>query len=193
MILKICDFGTACDKKTIMTNNKGSSAWMAPEVFKGNDYSEKCDVFSWAIILWQCLSRRQPFSKYDNEYAIQWSKVALGKKPPLLKNCPTKLKNLLECCWNQDPAVRLSMNEIVPIMEELYSHCEPATLYPLNLVPTTSKWIIRLLTPLLFMWFLHRCKRSESFHFKCFCKFSAWYKFENFTFLYCLEQLTEQL
>ncbi len=139
LILKICDFGTACDKKTIMTNNKGSSAWMAPEVFKGNDYSEKCDVFSWAIILWQCLSRRQPFSKYDNEYAIQWSKVALGKKPPLLKNCPSKLKNLLECCWNQDPAVRLSMNEIVPIMEELYSHCEPATLYPLKLVPTTSK------------------------------------------------------
>ncbi|KAH9408690.1 Mitogen-activated protein kinase kinase kinase 7 [Tyrophagus putrescentiae] len=138
LILKICDFGTACDKKTIMTNNKGSSAWMAPEVFKGNDYSEKCDVFSWAIILWQCLSRRQPFSKYDNEYAIQWSKVALGKKPPLLKNCPSKLKNLLECCWNQDPAVRLSMNEIVPIMEELYSHCEPATLYPLKLVPTTN-------------------------------------------------------
>lgn len=34
-ILKICDFGTACDKKTYMTNNKGSAAWMAPEVFEG--------------------------------------------------------------------------------------------------------------------------------------------------------------
>lgn len=33
--LKICDFGTACDKKTHMTNNKGSAAWMAPEVFEG--------------------------------------------------------------------------------------------------------------------------------------------------------------
>lgn len=30
--LKICDFGTAADKKTYMTNNKGSAAWMAPEV-----------------------------------------------------------------------------------------------------------------------------------------------------------------
>lgn len=35
--LKICDFGTACDKKTYMTNNKGSAAWMAPEVFEGCD------------------------------------------------------------------------------------------------------------------------------------------------------------
>jgi serine/threonine protein kinase len=34
-VLKICDFGTACDKKTYMTNNKGSAAWMAPEVFEG--------------------------------------------------------------------------------------------------------------------------------------------------------------
>jgi serine/threonine protein kinase len=31
-ILKICDFGTACDIHTHMTNNKGSAAWMAPEV-----------------------------------------------------------------------------------------------------------------------------------------------------------------
>lgn len=35
-ILKICDFGTACDAHTHMTNNKGSAAWMAPEVFEGN-------------------------------------------------------------------------------------------------------------------------------------------------------------
>ena len=33
--LKICDFGTACDQHTVMTNNKGSAAWMAPEVFEG--------------------------------------------------------------------------------------------------------------------------------------------------------------
>lgn len=30
--LKICDFGTVADKTAIMTNNKGSAAWMAPEV-----------------------------------------------------------------------------------------------------------------------------------------------------------------
>lgn len=36
-VLKICDFGTACDLKTNMTNNKGSAAWMAPEVFEGDE------------------------------------------------------------------------------------------------------------------------------------------------------------
>ena len=36
-VLKICDFGTACHLKTHMTNNKGSAAWMAPEVFEGQN------------------------------------------------------------------------------------------------------------------------------------------------------------
>jgi len=30
--LKICDFGTVADKSSMMTNNRGSAAWMAPEV-----------------------------------------------------------------------------------------------------------------------------------------------------------------
>ncbi len=38
-MLKICDFGTACDAHTHMTNNKGSAAWMAPEVFEGKVYT----------------------------------------------------------------------------------------------------------------------------------------------------------
>ena len=41
-VLKICDFGTACDAHTHMTNNKGSAAWMAPEVFEG--YMDNFDV-----------------------------------------------------------------------------------------------------------------------------------------------------
>ena len=38
LVLKICDFGTACDMQTHMTNNKGSAAWMAPEVFEGKSF-----------------------------------------------------------------------------------------------------------------------------------------------------------
>lgn len=38
-VLKICDFGTACDKTASLTNNKGSAAWMAPEVFEGMWFS----------------------------------------------------------------------------------------------------------------------------------------------------------
>ena len=72
-ILKICDFGTVTDKATLMTNNKGSAAWMAPEVFEGQTYTEKCDVFSWGIILWEVLSREQPFKEIELTFSIMWS------------------------------------------------------------------------------------------------------------------------
>lgn len=72
-VLKICDFGTVTDKATLMTNNKGSAAWMAPEVFEGSTYTEKCDVFSWGIILWEVLSRELPFKNIELAFGIMWS------------------------------------------------------------------------------------------------------------------------
>lgn len=48
-VLKICDFGTACERKTYMTNNKGSAAWMAPEVFESK--YKKVTHLSFACLL----------------------------------------------------------------------------------------------------------------------------------------------
>ena len=59
-----------------MTNMKGSAAWMAPEVFEGNTYSEKCDVFSWGIILWEMLTRRLPFEG-DKFNAVSYTHLTL--------------------------------------------------------------------------------------------------------------------
>lgn len=118
-VLKICDFGTACEIKTYMTNNKGSAAWMAPEVFEGCSYTEKCDVFSWGIILWEVLSRQKPFSNIaKSAYSIMWA-VHLGQRPPLLKGCPKPIEDLMTSCWSKDPRVRPSMRAVKDRMEDL--------------------------------------------------------------------------
>ncbi|KAM9840011.1 mitogen-activated protein kinase kinase kinase 7 isoform 2-T2 [Aulostomus maculatus] len=118
-VLKICDFGTACDIQTHMTNNKGSAAWMAPEVFEGNNYSEKCDVFSWGIILWEVITRRKPFDEIGGPaFRIMWA-VHNGTRPPLIKNLPKPIESLMTRCWSKDPTQRPSMEEIVKIMTHL--------------------------------------------------------------------------
>ncbi|EDV30048.1 uncharacterized protein Dana_GF15984 [Drosophila ananassae] len=116
--LKICDFGTVADKSTMMTNNRGSAAWMAPEVFEGSKYTEKCDIFSWAIVLWEVLSRKQPFKGIDNAYTIQW-KIYKGERPPLLTTCPKRIENLMTACWKTAPEDRPSMQYIVGVMHEI--------------------------------------------------------------------------
>uniref|UniRef100_A0A182Q684 Mitogen-activated protein kinase kinase kinase 7 n=1 Tax=Anopheles farauti TaxID=69004 RepID=A0A182Q684_9DIPT len=117
-VLKICDFGTVTDKSTLMTNNQGSAAWMAPEVFEGSSYTEKCDVFSWGIILWEVIAREPPFKHIDTSYAIMW-RVHQGSRPPLIEHCPKPIEQLMIRCWAKDPISRPPMKEVVSIMNEL--------------------------------------------------------------------------
>ncbi|XP_058060446.1 mitogen-activated protein kinase kinase kinase 7 [Anopheles bellator] len=117
-VLKICDFGTVTDKSTLMTNNKGSAAWMAPEVFEGSKYTEKCDVFSWGIILWEVIAREQPFKHIDTSFAIMW-RVHQGRRPPLIEGCPKPIEQLMVRCWSQDPNQRPPMKEVVSVMNGL--------------------------------------------------------------------------
>jgi len=115
-LLKICDFGTACDKQTYMTNSKGSAAWMAPEVFDSNLYTEKCDVYSWGIILWQVVTRRKPFDDIGGPaYRIMWA-AHEGRRPPLVSDCPESINSLMSACWDKDPDVRPPMSKVVEVM-----------------------------------------------------------------------------
>ena len=54
---KICHFGSACGKQTVMTINNGSAPWMAPERFQSSSYDKKGDIFSWGQPL---LGRSRP-------------------------------------------------------------------------------------------------------------------------------------
>ncbi|XP_060572667.1 mitogen-activated protein kinase kinase kinase 7-like isoform X2 [Ruditapes philippinarum] len=132
-VLKICDFGTACDIQTHMTNNKGSAAWMAPEVFEGSNYSEKCDVFSWGIILWEVFTRRKPFDEIGGPaFRIMWA-VHNGTRPPLIRNLPKALELLMTRSWSSNPAERPSMAEVVRIMSHLFqffSGADEPLVYP---------------------------------------------------------------
>ena len=36
---------------------------MAPEVLRNEPFSEKCDVFSMGVIMWELATRREPYKK----------------------------------------------------------------------------------------------------------------------------------
>ncbi|XP_026158810.1 mitogen-activated protein kinase kinase kinase 7-like isoform X2 [Mastacembelus armatus] len=131
-VLKICDFGTACDIQTYMTNNKGSAAWMAPEVFEGSNYSEKCDVFSWGIILWEVITRKKPFDEIGGSaFCIMWA-VHRGTRPPLIKGLPKPIEILMTRCWDKEPTQRPSMEEVKNTMSHLMKYF-PGSNDPLKL------------------------------------------------------------
>ncbi|KAF8367188.1 mom-4 [Pristionchus pacificus] len=110
LTIKIGDFGEVGEVKQTMTNCKGSAPWMAPEVFKGKQYTTACDVYSLGIILWQMVTRKQPYPGIT-AYTILWN-TAQGARP-LQTDCHPLLWTMIEKMWTMEPAERPSMDHVV--------------------------------------------------------------------------------
>src|SRR5690348_7044191 len=73
--VKVTDFGTFMQRVVIylpsglakfLEEDKtstfcGTLPWTAPEVFANSGYSEKCDVYSFGIVLWELATRKEPY------------------------------------------------------------------------------------------------------------------------------------
>ncbi|KAI9919831.1 hypothetical protein PsorP6_015436 [Peronosclerospora sorghi] len=71
--IKISDFGLHASRhKSRLTGNCGTVQWMAPEVLGDRKYTEKADVFSFGIVVWEIFTGQCP---YEGMTQIQ---VALG-------------------------------------------------------------------------------------------------------------------
>ncbi|GLE00974.1 hypothetical protein PINS_up009771 [Pythium insidiosum] len=124
--IKISDFGLARVKAQIqtMTGYCGTVQWMAPEVLGCCKYTEKADVYSFGIVLWEIFSRRCP---YDSMQAIQ---VAMGVlnhdlRPAVPRGCPPFFAYLMQLCWERAPERRPSFEAIVRMCESVYGCAEP--------------------------------------------------------------------
>ncbi|XP_065649150.1 mitogen-activated protein kinase kinase kinase 7 isoform X3 [Hydra vulgaris] len=117
-VLRICDFGTACHPHSEMSSSIGSASWMAPEVFRGKKYAEKCDVYSFGIILWQMLTRKKPFDGYGNSFQIMW-KVSEGKRPFPINGIPSCLEILIQRCWQKGVKDRPAFVDIVKYLRKV--------------------------------------------------------------------------
>ena len=83
------------DSSPPMTEDQGTTAWMAPEVMTGASggggaasggggaaYGLPADVFSFGVILWELTTRQLPWSSFRDDREIS-QRVCAGKRPTL--------------------------------------------------------------------------------------------------------------
>ncbi|XP_036386101.1 mitogen-activated protein kinase kinase kinase 12 [Megalops cyprinoides] len=113
-LVKISDFGTSkelSDKSTKMSF-AGTVAWMAPEVIRNEPVSEKVDIWSFGVVLWEMLTGEVPYKDVDSS-AIIWGVGNNSLQLPVPESCPDGFKILLRQCWNCKPRNRPSFRQIL--------------------------------------------------------------------------------
>eukprot|EP00002_Diphylleia_rotans_P007582 TRINITY_DN1721_c0_g1_i7.p1 TRINITY_DN1721_c0_g1~~TRINITY_DN1721_c0_g1_i7.p1 ORF type:complete len:2527 (+),score=479.25 TRINITY_DN1721_c0_g1_i7:47-7627(+) len=103
----LCDFGFARIKVQNQTMTKcGTVAYQAPEILEGKRYTEKADVYSFGIVVWEIESRKTPYEAQD---AVNVSvAVVKGTRPAIPTGVDLKTKELIQRCWNANADERPS-------------------------------------------------------------------------------------
>jgi serine/threonine protein kinase len=100
-----------------LTPRTGSIHTMAPEVASGLPYDEKCDVFSFAVLLWEMLALQSPFRSYTKrEYMFRV--VEMQERPWVQHRWPDLVKRLLREAWDDDPRRRPDMKRVSATLRE---------------------------------------------------------------------------
>uniref|UniRef100_A0A8C7UPF2 Mitogen-activated protein kinase kinase kinase 12 n=1 Tax=Oncorhynchus mykiss TaxID=8022 RepID=A0A8C7UPF2_ONCMY len=113
-LVKISDFGTSKEliDKSMKMSFAGTVAWMAPEVIRNEPVSEKVDIWSFGVVLWEMLTGEVPYKDVDSS-AIIWGVGNNSLNLPIPKSCPDGFKILLRQCWNCKPRNRPSFRQIL--------------------------------------------------------------------------------
>ncbi|XP_076038121.1 uncharacterized protein LOC143023485 isoform X2 [Oratosquilla oratoria] len=112
--VKISDFGTCREWNDVSTRMSfaGTVAWMAPEVIRNEPCSEKVDIWSFGVVLWELLTCEIPYRDVDNS-AIIWGVGSNSLRLPIPSSCPDGFKLIVQMCWNSKPRNRPSFKYIL--------------------------------------------------------------------------------
>ncbi|CAF3674601.1 unnamed protein product [Adineta steineri] len=124
VLVKLSDFSISRVLSPIGTKGfAGTEGYIAPEIvrFTGDElYTEKADIFSFSMLMYECLSLNHPFSRNKRDHAREL--ILHGWRPSLTEqelSSPTLILDLMVACWSEHPNDRPSAKDIHQLSSSL--------------------------------------------------------------------------
>jgi len=111
---------SSCDPYS-MTGGVGTWVYMAPEVARHQAYTEKVDIYAFALILYFMSSGRQPFHEFASPTAVL-NEYSKGNEPrPQVSQCHARFRPIIVAAWDSRPEKRPSAGDLVERLVERHS------------------------------------------------------------------------
>lgn len=123
---KIADFGCCKDLTEIAaaspgtptkTSLTGTYSYRAPELLRGEPATEKADIYSLGICLWQMVTRQRPYGN-ENHQVIIFKVVAYNLRPAIPEDTNELYKQVMVQCWDQCKDKRMCAKNILNFFNE---------------------------------------------------------------------------
>lgn len=109
--VKICDFGLSrvlSEGPPRDSSSAGTPEWMAPELIRNESFTEKCDVFSLGVIMWELCTLNRPWEGVPPMQVV----YAVANEGSRLEIPEGPLGKLISDCW-AEPDERPNCEEIL--------------------------------------------------------------------------------
>lgn len=100
----------------------GTQRWMAPEVMQATNakINQKCDIFSYAMFLYELFARKIPFEDIGNYKASV--EIDKEERPQIPPNVRDYIQSLMQHCWAHKANDRPSFKEVKDTLQKHINH-----------------------------------------------------------------------
>ncbi|POG79392.1 kinase-like domain-containing protein [Rhizophagus irregularis DAOM 181602=DAOM 197198] len=113
------------------SNNKkiyGVLPYMAPEVLRGKEYTQKSDIYGFGIIAYEICTGFPPYHDIAHDEFLAM-KICQGLRPKSNYKVPQLIVDIINQCWDADPLKRPNAEELHKLIIGLMHSLNPMDFY----------------------------------------------------------------
>uniref|UniRef100_A0A6N2L2G8 non-specific serine/threonine protein kinase n=1 Tax=Salix viminalis TaxID=40686 RepID=A0A6N2L2G8_SALVM len=122
--VKVCDFGLSRIKHHTFLSSKstaGTPEWMAPEVLRNEPANEKCDIYSFGVILWELATCQIPW-KGLNPMQVVGAVGFQNRHLEIPEDIDPAIAQIIRDCWQLEPNLRPSFAQLISRLLQHVQH-----------------------------------------------------------------------